>query len=159
MTLAARLLLAFGFVAVFASALVGVPVRGAAHAIIEDDFDQRIKAAAHGVGEELHWEADALNERLTQLCAHDTLFDKTHLALERVKGDTKALDPDLWMSLRFTVPEQAKADNLDDLALVAADGTVLGAGSDTGDAVAAGRVGARDPRLAALLKQPPAPRA
>ncbi len=147
MTLAARLLLAFGFVAVFASALVGVPVRGAAHAIIEDDFNQRIQAATYGVGEELRWEADALNERLKQLCAHDTLFDKAHLALERVKGDTKALDPEFWISLRTNVPDQAKADRLDEFSLVAADGTVLGS-------TELDRIGVRDPRLAALIKQP-----
>ena len=97
MTLAARLLLAFGFVAVFATALVGVPMRAASHEIIEDDFHQRILAATQGVGDQLRWEADALNERLKRLCDHDTLFDKAHLALERVKGDTKALDPEFWI--------------------------------------------------------------
>jgi signal transduction histidine kinase len=120
----------------------------ASHGIIEEDFHQRIKAATHGVGEELHWEADALNERLKRLCDHDSGFDRALLALERVKGDVKALvrDQDTWMSLHSTVPEQAKADHLDDLEIVAGDGTVLGATDPS-------RNGTKDPRLAALIKQ------
>jgi two-component system, NtrC family, nitrogen regulation sensor histidine kinase NtrY len=149
-TLVARLLLAFGFVAVLATALVGVPVREVSRGIIEEDFQQRIKAAAAGVGEELRWEADALNERLVRLCGHDTFVDKAHLALERAKGDVRALDPEFWISLRYAVPEQAKADQLDDLAVVAGDGTVLGA-------IDVGRIGVRDARLGALLKQPAGP--
>lgn len=147
MTLAARLLFAFGFVAIFATALVGVPVRDASRGLIEDDFHQRIKAATAGVGEELRWQADALNERLVRLCGHDTFVDKAHLALERAKGDMKALDPEFWINLRYNVPEQAKADQLDDLAIVAGDGTVLGS-TDVA------RIGGRDPRLAALIKEP-----
>jgi signal transduction histidine kinase len=149
-TLVARLLLAFGFVAVLATALVGVPVREASRRIIEDDFQQRIKAATAGVGEELRWEVGALNERLVRLCGHDTFVDKAHLALERARGNLKALDADFWISLRYAVPEQAKADQLDDLAIVAGDGTVLGA-TDVG------RIGVRDARLEALLKQPSGP--
>jgi signal transduction histidine kinase len=149
-TLVARLLLAFGFVAVLATALVGVPVREVSRSIIEEDFQQRIKAAAEGVGQRLRWEADALNERLVRLCGHDTFVDKAHLALERAKGDVRALDPEFWIALRYAVPEQAKADQLDDLAIVAGDGMVLGA-------IDVGRIGVRDPRLAALLKQPSGP--
>ncbi len=150
MTLAARLLLAFGLVAILATGLVGAPMRETSRAIIEDDFHQRIKAATAGVSEELRWQADALNERLVRLCGHDTFVDKAHLALERAKGDVKALDTELWISLRYWVPEQAKADELDDLAIVAGDGTVLGA-TDVA------RVGIRDARLAALVRQPPGP--
>ena len=150
MTLAARLLLAFGFVAILASALVGASVRDTSRKLIEHDFNLRIQAAASGVGEELRWESQALNKRLVRLCGHDTFFDKAHLALERARGDVKALDPESWIAFRYAVPEQAEADQLDDLALIAGDGTLLGA-------TTVGRNGVRDARLAALLKQPPGP--
>jgi two-component system nitrogen regulation sensor histidine kinase NtrY len=148
--LAGRLLLNFGLVAVLATAVVGIPVREASRGIIEEDFHQRISAAAIGAGQELRWEADALNERLVRLCGHDTFVDKAHLALERAKGDVKALDPEFWIALRYAVPEQAKADQLDDIAVIAGDGTVLGA-TDVS------RIGVRDARLASLMRQPPGP--
>ena len=148
MTLAARLLIAFGFVAVLATALVGASVRAASRDIIEGDFDARIEAAASGVSQELGWEADALKGLLAPLCEHDTFVDKAHLALDRAKGDVKAVDPGSLISIRYAVPDQAHALRLDDLVLVTGDGTILGA-TDVG------RIGSRDARLAALLAKPP----
>lgn len=148
MTLAARLLLAFGFVAVLAAALVGASVRRTSRASIEDDFDKRIEAAASGVSQELGWEAESLRGLLAPLCEHDNFVDKALLALERAKGDLKAVDPERLISFRYAVPDQARALRLDDLVLVTGDGVILGA-SD------AGRIGVHDARLAALLKQPP----
>ncbi|MFT3773762.1 MAG: VWA domain-containing protein [Minicystis sp.] len=148
MTLAARLIIAFGFVAVLATALVGASVRRASRDIIEGDFDSRIEAAASGVSQELGWEAEALRGLLAPLCEHDTFVDKAHLALDRAKGDLRAVDPGSLISIRYAVPDQARALRLDDLVLVAGDGSILGA-TDVG------RIGVRDPRLAALLKQPP----
>ncbi len=150
MTLAARLLLAFGLVAILATAVVGASVRAKSRELIEHDFELRIQAAASGVSEELGWESQALNKRLVRLCGHDTFFDKAHLALERAKGDPKALDPESWIAFRYSVPEQAEADQLDDLALIAGEGTLLGT-------TTVGRNGAHDARLAALIKQPPGP--
>lgn len=147
MTLAARLLLAFGFVVALATALVGASVREASRQIIEGDFDSRIDAAASGVAQELVWEAEALNGLLAPLCEHDTFVDKAHLALDRAKGDVKAVAPESLIAMRYAVPDQARANRLDDLVLIAGDGTILGA-TDVG------RIGARDARLAALIKQP-----
>jgi signal transduction histidine kinase len=146
-TLAARLLLAFGLVAIFATALVGASLREAAREIIESDFNDRIEAAASFVGQELGWEAEGLKGLLTPLCEHDTFVDKAMLELDRVKGDVKALEPGRWIAIRHFVPDQASALRLDDLILVMADGTVLGA-------VDVARIGTRDARLAALLKLP-----
>ena len=147
-TLAARLLLAFGFVAVLATALVGASVRRASREIIEGDFDDRIEAAASGVSLELGWEAESLSGLLSPLCEHDTFVDRAHLALDRAKGDVKAVDAGSLISIRYAVPDQARALRLDDLVLVAGDGTILGS-TDVG------HIGARDPRRSALLKQPP----
>jgi len=145
LTLAARLLLAFGIVAILTTALVGASVRRDAREIIEGDFNARIEAAADGVTQELRWEAEGLQGLLTPLCEHDTFVDKTQLELDRAHGDVKALDPGQWIALHHLVPEQAHALRLDDLTLVTANGTVLGA-------VDLPRIGTRDARLAALIK-------
>ncbi len=150
MSLAVRLLLAVGLVAVLATALVGLSVRDAAREIIESDFNDRIEAAASGVSQELGWEAEGLRGLLAPLCEHDTFVDKAQLELERVKGDLKALDPGRWIAIRHFVPDQASALRLDDLVLVTADGAVLGA-------VDVARIGTRDARLAALIKLPTGP--
>lgn len=147
MTLAARLLLAFGLVAVLTTALVGASGRRTSRALIEGDFDRRIEAAASGVALELGWEARSLEDLFTPLCEHDTFVDKAHLSLDRAKGDVKALDAGSLISFRYTVPEQAKAFGLDDLVLLSGDGAILGARD-------VGRIGVRDARLAALIKQP-----
>src|SRR5262245_35406735 len=91
-TLAARLLLAFGFVAILATALVGASVREASREIIESDFNDRIEAAASGVSQELGWEAEGLRGLLAPLCEHDTFVDKAQLDLERAKGDVNAIE-------------------------------------------------------------------
>ena len=147
MTLAARLLLAFGFVAVLTTALVGASARNTSREIIEGDFESRLDAAIDGVAKELGREARSLQDLFAPLCEHDTFVDKAHLALDRAKGDVKALDAGSLISFRYTVPEQAKAFGLDDLVLLSGDGAILGA-TDVG------RIGVRDARLAALIKQP-----
>ncbi len=151
MSLAARLLLAFGIVAILVTALVGVRVRDRARAIIDDDFTLRIDAAAKGVGEELRWEAVQLDDLLARAC-HHTYVDKVNLALDRAKGDVKGLEFDTWTFIGYAVPELAQVYRLDDLLMVTADGTILGAGAGTGGTVEVGHV--RDPRLGALIKQP-----
>ncbi|HVY45854.1 MAG TPA: ATP-binding protein [Minicystis sp.] len=146
MTLAARLLLAFGVVAILATALVGVSLRSQARELIERDFATRIDAAASGVEQELAYEADALRGLLAPLCEHDTFVDRALLDLERAKGDVGALDTDRLIAIRHFVPEEARARGLDELTLVTGDGSVLGA-------VDVARVGTKDPRLAARLRE------
>lgn len=147
MPLAARLLLAFGLVAIIATAFVGLTLREASREIIESGFADRIGAAHAGVRQQLAWEADALRDLLPPLCRHDTFVDKAHVELERAKGDPDAMDTGSRIAIARQVPSQAKALRLDELSLVAGDGTVLGAED-------AARTGARDRRLAALIKAP-----
>lgn len=144
MPLAARLLVAFGVVAIIATALVGFTLREASREIIESGFADRIDAAHAGVGQQLAWEAEALRGLLTPLCQHDTFVDKAHLELERARGNPDAMDPGSRIAIRHQVPDQAKALRLDELTLVTGEGLVLGA-----EDVA--RIGTRDKRLAALL--------
>lgn len=147
MTLAARLLFAFGLVAIIATALVGFTLREASREIVESGFADRIDAAQAGVRKQLAWEVEALQGLLSPLCQHDTFVDKTHLELERAKGDTKELDQGSRIAIQHQVPEQAKALRLDELLLVTGDGEVLGAEDPA-------RVGARDARLSALIRTP-----
>jgi two-component system, NtrC family, nitrogen regulation sensor histidine kinase NtrY len=146
-TLAARLLLAFGLVAIFTAALVGFSLRDASQQVIEGDFNDRIEAAASGVRRELGREASALTGLLGPLCAHDTFVDKAHLLLERARGDAEGIDAGSRIAMRAFVPDQARALGLDELFLVTDQGVILGA-SDVA------RIGTRDARLAALLKSP-----
>ncbi len=145
MTLAARLIAAFGVVALLATALVGLSLREASRDIIERDFEDRIESAASGVQKELSYEASSLRDLLTPMCEHDTFVDKAHLDLDRAHGDAAALDAGSRIAMRHFVPDQARALRLDELSLVTGDGLVLGA-----DDVA--RIGTRDPRLAAMIK-------
>ncbi|HTN82308.1 MAG TPA: ATP-binding protein [Sorangium sp.] len=78
---------------------------------------------------------------------HDTFVDKAHVELERSKGDPDAMDPSSRIAIRRQVPSQAKALRLDELSLVAGNGSVLGAED-------AARIGARDARLSELIKAP-----
>lgn len=147
MTLAARLVIAFGFVAFLATALVGVAVRESSRQIIEAGFDRRIEAAASGVSQELAWEAASMSGLLAPLCADDTIVDKAHVDLDRAKGNTKALEPGAWIRFRVLVPQQARALKLDSLVMASGDGVILGA-TDLG------RIGTKDARLAALFAEP-----
>ncbi|WP_437755743.1 sensor histidine kinase [Sorangium sp. So ce1389] len=147
MPLAARLLLAFGLVAIIATAFVGLTLREASREIIESGFADRIDAAHAGVRQQLAWEADALGDLLPPLCQHDTFVDKAHVELERAKGDPDAMDPSSRIAIRRQVPSQAKALRLDELSLVAGNGSVLGAED-------AARIGTRDARLSELIKAP-----
>jgi signal transduction histidine kinase len=144
-TLASRLLLAFGLVAILATAMIGLSMRGAAREIIEADFDDRIELAARGARQELAWESDGLRGLLAPLCEHDTFLGRIHLELDRAGGDPAKLDPGSRIALRHLVPDQARALRLDELSLVTGDGVVLAAEDPT-------RIGARDARLAALLR-------
>lgn len=148
MTLAARLIVAFGVVAVIATALVGISLREASRDIIERDFNDRIEAAASGVQKELSWEASSLRDLLAPMCEHDTFVDKAHLDLDRAHGDPGALDAGSKIAIRHMVPDQARALRLDELSLVTGDGTVLGAQD-------VARIGTKDPRLAAMIKVKP----
>jgi two-component system nitrogen regulation sensor histidine kinase NtrY len=147
MSLAVRLLLAFGVVAVLATALVGFAARDVAKGEVERGFNHRIDAAMNGARGELVWEADTLAELLTPLCKHDSFVDRTLLDLERAGGDVEQLPLGRGIGLRKLVPEQCKALRLDELVLITGDGEVLGADNES-------RLGTRERSLARRLAEP-----
>lgn len=127
LSLAVRLLLALGLVAVFVTGLVGFFARDVSRSQVERDFEQRINAAMNGARGELVWEATTLSELLTPLCKHDSFVDQLLVDLERVGGQVDKLPPGRGIAVRDTVPAQRKALRLDNLLLVNGDGLVIGA--------------------------------
>jgi signal transduction histidine kinase len=148
MTLAVRLLLAFGLVAIFATAAVGLSVRDASRSAMEAEFEARITAASNGLRLELAHETASLKGLLDPLCDHDTILDRIRLELEKVRGDTAAMSDEATLKARLVVPAQAEANQLDELYLLVTDGTILGAGKGQ-----EAKVRTRDPRLAALIRE------
>jgi signal transduction histidine kinase len=146
MSLAVRLLLALGIVALFVTAIVGFAARDVSRREVEHSFEQRINAAMLGARQDLVWEATTLSELLTPQCKHDSFVDHALLDLERAGGQIDKLPPGRSIALRRIVPEQQKALRLDELLLVTGDGLVLGA-SDVA------KIGTRDRALAARLER------
>jgi signal transduction histidine kinase len=152
MSLGLRLVLAFVFVAIGATALWGWRVRATSRELLLLGFDQRIEAAVGEVGEALEVEAGAL-ERLTHpLCKRGTFFDRALVDLERAKGDPSMIEAGSRIAMRYHVPDEAAARDLDELALVTGQGTIVAA-SDVA------RIGERDARLGELVRSAPAGKA
>ena len=84
MPLAARLLVAFGVVAIIATALVGFTLREASREIIESGFADRIDAAHAGVGQQLAWEAEAWRVRMKLLATRR--LERRRLVFQRPAG-------------------------------------------------------------------------
>lgn len=146
MSLAVRLLLALGVLAVFVTALVGFSARDVSRRQVELNFEQRIEAAMRGAKEDLLREAQMLDELLSPLCKHDSFVDQTLLELERVAGDVDKLPPGRGIALKSIVPDQTKALGLDDLLLITGDGLVLGASNGK-------LLGTRDRALAERVRE------
>jgi signal transduction histidine kinase len=127
MSLAVRLLLALGAVAVFATALVGFSARKVARREVERGFEQRIDAAISGAQGELWREATTLRELVAPQCKHDSFVDRTLVDLERLGGDAVKLVAERGRAIERLVGEQQTALRLDRLLLVAGDGQVIGA--------------------------------
>ncbi len=144
MTLALRLLLAFGLLTVAASGLVGVGVREEWRHTEEQRFAAQLAAATAGVLSEVRWEAANLRDLLRPVCEHDAFIDQTLLDLER-----RELDAGRRLAITQLVPEEMKALHLDELVLFTGTGEVLGAGHDP---AAAGKT---DRTLLAELSDPP----
>jgi two-component system, NtrC family, nitrogen regulation sensor histidine kinase NtrY len=144
MTLALRLLLAFGLLTVAATALVGVGVREEWRRTEEQRFSAQLSAATAGVLSEVRWEAANLRDLLKPVCEHDAFIDQTLLDLER-----RELDMGRRLAITQLVPEEMKALHLDELVLFTGAGEVLGAGHDP---AAAGKI---DRSLVTELTSPP----
>ncbi len=143
MSLAVRLLLALGAVAVLVTALVGFSARRVSRSEAERGFEQRLDAAVKGARGELAWEANTLTQVLVPLCRHDTFVDHTLLDLQRGAG---RLPPGRGIALQKMIEEQRKALRLDGLMLVTGSGRILGS-SDLKQA------GKKSARIARWLKR------
>jgi signal transduction histidine kinase len=143
MSLALRLLIYFGLLALFATAVVGLGAREAWRRAEEQRFDEQLQAAKVGVTRELQWEAAQIRDLLPPKCDHDAYIDRTLLELARgeLEHDTRLRDS-------LLVPEEMRALHLDELVLFTGAGEILGAGPDS---AATGKV---DPKLAASLTKP-----
>src|SRR4051812_4253535 len=82
-TLALRLLVAFGFVAIFATCAVGLSMRDASRRVMEAEFVTRISAAEKGTRIALQQEVAGIRGLLGPMCEHDTIVDRTLLELEK----------------------------------------------------------------------------
>ncbi len=146
-TLAARLLLAFGFVAILATALVGLPLRSAARQTIETDFHDRIEAAASSVQREFGREARTLGALLIPLCAKGTFVDEVRTQIDKARGDVTKIDAGKRSAWNTFVPSEAEALGFDELVLVTGKGFVLASTNK-------GSIGTIDERWATLVKSP-----
>ncbi|MBK9266030.1 MAG: HAMP domain-containing protein [Polyangiaceae bacterium] len=138
-------MIAFSFVAILATALVGVSLRRSTRQTIERDYDRRVDAAATSVQREFGREVRALGALLEPLCAHDTFVDEVRTALEKERGDATKIHAGKRSAWTHFVPNQAQALALDELSLVTGQGFVLAA-SDVA------RTSTTDARLGKLLR-------
>jgi signal transduction histidine kinase len=143
MSLAVRLLLALGGVAILVTALVGFSARRVSRSEAERGFEQRLDAAVRGARGELAWEANTLTQVLVPLCRHDTFVDRTLLDLERGAG---RLPQGRGIALQKLLQAQRKALRLDSLMLASKHGRILGSS-------AIRHVGKKSAAVRALLKR------
>src|SRR5262249_29969375 len=113
MTLAVRLLLAFGLFAIFATAVVGVPLREVTRQSIEQDFAHRLEAAQSGVRRTLTLEVGRLQSSFP-VCSNDMAIDKALMDLERAHGEIDHLDPGTRAALLHYGTAEAKNRQLDE---------------------------------------------
>jgi signal transduction histidine kinase len=125
MTLALRLLISFGLLALAATGVVGFGAREAWRRAEEQQFDDQLKAARKGVLHELQWEASQIGDALRAKCAYDTYIDQT---LVELAGN--AITTGRRLALSELVPQERKALHLDELVLYTGTGEILGSGDD-----------------------------
>jgi hypothetical protein len=142
-TLAQRLLLAIGVVAIAAAAAIGLGVREAWRSTEEERFEQQFARAGERLQSELGAEVRELAELVGPLCRHDPLLDSVLVDLRAGR-----LDGGRRLSISLRVPELMKALRLDELTLATGAGEILGAGH------AHGLVGKSDAALARRLDEP-----
>src|SRR5450432_633 len=141
MTLALRLQIAFGLLALIATGAVGILTRTAWQNAEEERFTERLDAAEKGVLKALDQEASQIAKQLQSTCDHDGDIDQTAMDLEH------GLTAERRLSISQLVKDQMQALGLDELSLFTGTGEILGAGHDP---AAAGKVDR------ALLAQPAA---
>ena len=124
-TLAVRLLIAFGLLAVISTASVGLLVRNAWRDAESEGFRQQVEGARAGIQLEMSAEQNAVHDMLRPLCEHDAFVDRALVDLEAGR-----LGSGRRLALAQLVPDEMKALRLDELVLVTGSGEVLGAGHD-----------------------------
>ncbi|MET0592709.1 MAG: ATP-binding protein [Polyangiaceae bacterium] len=125
MTLALRLLLSFGLLALAATGVVGFVAREAWRRAEEQQFEEQLQAAKKGVLKELQWEASQIGDALRAKCAYDTYIDQTLVELS-----SNEITTGRRLALGELVPQEKKALHLDELVLFTGTGEILGAGDD-----------------------------
>jgi signal transduction histidine kinase len=144
MTLALRLLISFGLLALAATGVVGFTLREAWRTAEERQFDDQLEAAKKGVLKELQWEASQMGDALRAKCAYDTYIDQTLVELAGNEITTGRR-----LALSELVPQEKKALHLDELVLFTGTGEILGAGDDPA------APGTKDPALVTDLTRRP----
>jgi len=140
MSLALRLFIWFGLLALVATGVIGFGARQAWRRAEEQRFEEQLASARVGVLRELEWEASGIRDLLQSKCEHDAYIDKTLIDLEG-----HALDAGRRLAISQLVPEEMKALHLDELVFFTGTGEILGSGHDP---AATGKV---DPNLALHL--------
>jgi signal transduction histidine kinase len=143
MTLALRLLISFGLLALTATLVIGFGAREAWRLAEDERFHEQLRDASNGVARELDWEAQQIRDLLGSKCAHDGDIDATLVAL--VGG---GLDSMRRLAISQVVSEEMTALHLNELVLFTASGEILGDGHDPAE------IGKVDPDLATLLTGP-----
>jgi signal transduction histidine kinase len=141
--LAQRLGLAIFALTVGVLLALGLGVREAWRVAEERSFEAAFTQALVPLRDQLTSEIVQLPELVRPLCQDDPLIDSALLGL--VSGELQAYR----LSLSLRVPKLAKALALDELTVVTPTGEIIGS-------ISSGRVGQRDPKLAARVLKAPA---
>jgi len=131
MTLALRLQIAFGLMALVATGAVGLLTRTAWQTAEEDRFDQQLALAGQGVAKLIEGEASQIADLLQSTCDRNGDIDQTAMDVEH------GLTAERRLAITQLVKDQMKALHLDELLVFTGTGEILGAGHDP---AAAGKV-------------------
>jgi signal transduction histidine kinase len=145
-TLAQRLLVAIGVLAIATTAALAFGVREAWRSAEEERFREQRLATLSRLQREVGEQVRDLPALIGRLCSHHPLVDSALVGVQ--SGDLE----ERRLSLSLHVPELQKAIGVDELLLVENQGEILGAGR--ADGRAEGMIGKRDPALAERMRQP-----
>jgi signal transduction histidine kinase len=129
MTLALRLLLAFGLLTFASTAVVGYRVREDRREREERRFEEQLDSATSGAWKLVGREAARMRGVLDPVCEHDAFVDSTLVQL--VSG---GIDAGRRLANTQLVREEMNALKLDELTMFTGTGEVLGAGHDAAGA-------------------------
>jgi two-component system, NtrC family, nitrogen regulation sensor histidine kinase NtrY len=137
-------MLAFTFVAVLATMLVGFSLHHSTRQTLDKDYQQRVEAAAASVQREMGREIQALEALFRSQCTNDTFVDDVFTKVSRARGNPDKIEPGRRLSWNHFIPSQARALGVDDLTLVMDQGFILATSDGT-------RIGLKDERLSKLM--------